>query len=585
MTTQNKHRLLCRPTFLYLLVTALLLLLVPTSTYASHIVGGDIGYRCLGNDQYEITVNVYRDCFYGEEDAQFDDPASVGIFNGRNNSLLQELEIPFMEDDTLQAVFFDDCLFVPGDVCVHTTTYRDTVTLFPNNDGYRIVYQRCCRNQTIKNITEPDLTGATYEIMLTRRAMLRCNSSPRFREWPPIFICVNTPIFYNHSAVDLDGDSLVYRLCTPLSGASQDIPQPQPPNAPPYDEVNWVEPTYGVDNVLGAGRELTINPETGFIVGRPALQGQFVVGVCVEEYRNGELLSVMRRDFQYNVGMCRETEAVISAPEVQCENLTVNFESLSQDFDELVWNFDFPNSDSAFISREENPTFTYPDTGRYTVQLVANPGRTCADTSFHEIYLQNNSLDVDFEIETYECEDSSILVLQDRTRDSIADLSAWFWEITYDDSLRTSSDQNPTFFVPKNTVGNVRLSVQSENGCVQAREFPFQTGLNDPVDLLQDTIFICEGDTVGLNANVDPETDYEYRWRPAIAINDPNVPNPQASPRNTTTYNVRISPPNDLCQVERSVTVVVVPPIEASFRATDDCNSGLERTFITPGDR
>jgi len=580
MTTQIKHRLLCRTYLIYPFIIGLLVMLFPVLSKASHIVGGEIGYRCLGNNQYEITVNVYRDCFYGEEDAQFDDPASVGIFNARNNSILQELQIPFVEDDTLEAVFFDDCLFVPGDVCVHTTTYRDTVTLFPNNDGYRFVYQRCCRNQTIKNITEPDLTGATYEIVLTRRAMLRCNSSPTFRDWPPIFICVNKPIFYNHSAEDIDGDSLVYRLCTPLAGATKDMPQPQPPSAPPYEEVNWVDPTYNVDNVLGAGRELTINPETGFIVGRPALQGQYVVGVCVEEYRNGELLSVTRRDFQYNVGMCRETVAEISAPNVQCDNLTVNFESLSQDFDVLVWNFNFPSEDSTFISMEENPTFTYPDTGRYTVQLIANPGSTCADTTFHELFLQNNSLNVDLDVEIYECEDSSILVFQDQTVDSIGDLSAWFWEITYGDSLLTSSEQNPTFFVPKNTAGNARLSVQSENGCVQAEEFPFQTGLDDPVNDLQDTIFICEGDTVGLNANVDPETEYEYRWRPAIAIDDPNVPNPQASPENTTTYFVRISPPNDLCQFERSVTVVVVPPIQADFATAEACDSGLERTFL-----
>jgi len=115
------------------------------SSKASHIVGGEIGYRCLGGGQYEITLNVYRDCFYAEEDTEFDDPASVGIFNARTGMLLQEVRMDFMQDDTLSGIFQDNCLIIPSDVCVHTSTYRDTVTLTTISDGYEIVYQRCCR--------------------------------------------------------------------------------------------------------------------------------------------------------------------------------------------------------------------------------------------------------------------------------------------------------------------------------------------------------------------------------------------------------------------------------------------------------
>ena len=40
---------------------------------ATHIVGGELYYQCLGNDQYRITLNVYRDCYNGVP--PFDDPA------------------------------------------------------------------------------------------------------------------------------------------------------------------------------------------------------------------------------------------------------------------------------------------------------------------------------------------------------------------------------------------------------------------------------------------------------------------------------------------------------------------------------
>ncbi|MBK7693908.1 MAG: hypothetical protein IPI30_06205 [Saprospiraceae bacterium] len=32
---------------------------------ATHIVGGDMTYRCLGNNQYEISLTVRRDCLNG----------------------------------------------------------------------------------------------------------------------------------------------------------------------------------------------------------------------------------------------------------------------------------------------------------------------------------------------------------------------------------------------------------------------------------------------------------------------------------------------------------------------------------------
>ena len=36
-----------------------------------------MGYTCLGNNQYEIRLTIYRDCENGNPDAYFDDPASI----------------------------------------------------------------------------------------------------------------------------------------------------------------------------------------------------------------------------------------------------------------------------------------------------------------------------------------------------------------------------------------------------------------------------------------------------------------------------------------------------------------------------
>ncbi|MFB6306031.1 MAG: hypothetical protein ABEH43_03430, partial [Flavobacteriales bacterium] len=38
------------------------LLLIPSKVQASHAMGADITYECLGNDQYVFTLVLYRDC-------------------------------------------------------------------------------------------------------------------------------------------------------------------------------------------------------------------------------------------------------------------------------------------------------------------------------------------------------------------------------------------------------------------------------------------------------------------------------------------------------------------------------------------
>ena len=138
---------------------------------ATHIVGGEMNYTALGNDQYEITLTIFRDCYNGSPNAWFDDPAAIGIYNSKME-LIDSLFIPLMGNDTLTPVLSDPCFVVPPDVCVHTTTYRVVKELKPILGGYNLIYQRCCRNQTILNIIDPLDTGATYGVSISERALL-----------------------------------------------------------------------------------------------------------------------------------------------------------------------------------------------------------------------------------------------------------------------------------------------------------------------------------------------------------------------------------------------------------------------------
>ena len=86
-------------------------------------------------------------------------------------------------------------------------------------------------------------------------------------------------------------------------GATKERPIPQPATRPPYDQVVYKSP-YNLDNLLG-GVPLSINQQ-GMLTATPNTIGQFLVGVCVQEYRNGQLIGSTRRDFEYNVVDCED---------------------------------------------------------------------------------------------------------------------------------------------------------------------------------------------------------------------------------------------------------------------------------------
>ncbi len=327
---------------------------------ATHIVGGEMTYTCLGNNQYQVQLTIFRDCYYGVP--WFDSPASIGVFTS-NNMLFTQALVPLnpILNDTLNPTLGSECFVAPPDVCVHTTTYTTTITLPYLPGGYHLVYQRCCRNNTISNIVGPSDTGATYSIEISGQALLECNNSPIFNNWPPLYLCVNQPFEIDQSAVDPDGDSLVYVLCNPLRGATPNNPMPQPPNAPPYLPVQWINPPYNTNNMLNGlpgGVPMTIDPVTGLLTGTPNTIGQFVIGICVEEYRNGVLIGVKRRDYQVNVGVCSIATAAFFAPEIICDSYQVTLANQSQSANSFLWHFDDPANPGA-TSTLVNPTYTY----------------------------------------------------------------------------------------------------------------------------------------------------------------------------------------------------------------------------------
>lgn len=588
--------------FTRVLLLTFSIFLFSTQSKATHIVGGEINYKCLGNNQYELTMTVFRDCFNGIPN--FDNPAYIGVFDINDNLVANVamngvLSIPYIFDDTIDPGLLDPCLVIPPNVCVDVTTYTAIITLPFLAGGYNIVYQRCCRNVTIANIINPDATGATYNIFITEQALLECNSSAVFNEWPPTYICVNLPIVIDHSATDAEGDSIVYRMCTPLDGGEQTSclpnnqqvpcfdplqpcgPIPCPPFNPPFNPVIW-NPPFNEADMLG-GVPLAIDSETGLLTGTPNQIGQFVVGICLDEYRNGNLISSTRRDFQYNVGDCGQTTSAFFAPEVQCDDFEVDFINGSSHADDYLWYFDYPNNTGA-TSTLENPSYTYSDTGVYTVMLIAQPNQPCTDTSYQDIYLQLPTLTAEYDYEFIGCTDSLIIVVSDLSYDTFSTIVAWEWELRSSAGflLGTSNLQNPTFVITTSTIVTLELTVTAQNGCEQfiSESFPATVFSSD---ILPDQIIGCLGDSVEMNP--DPYLNATYVWSPTDGLSDPFSPNPLAFPEFSTTYSVYVV--NEFnCEIYDTVELVILDdiPMVNAFAEPDTIYAGQSSQLISTDD-
>lgn len=284
------------------------LLAFPALLPARHIVGGDLTYTCLGPSgpgfsTYEIKLVLYRDCRPVENfptNTPFDPEARIQFFDGATNASLNSRSLILTDSISLPLTSSDTCVQLPDDLCYLSATYSDLVRLPNNPNGYHLAWGRCCRNQTIVNLTEPGAYGAMFTAFIPNTAL--CNSSPVFTNDLPTYICQNSFFDFDHSATDPDGDSLVYRITTPFHAGDPLDPIPDP-TPPPHQTVLFRHP-FSLDDPMGGNPPLAIDARTGRIQTIPDRLGQFVFSVSVFEYRNGQLLGEVKRDIQINVIDC-----------------------------------------------------------------------------------------------------------------------------------------------------------------------------------------------------------------------------------------------------------------------------------------
>ena len=513
----------------FLLPVVFFMTAMQVNVNATHIIGGDISYTCLGDDWYEIRLELRRDCENGQ--APWDDLLHVSLWSDdfkwqilprQGDAKQNAVRFHFADAEVLSEDVNQLCGASNIPVCVERSVYTSTVRLHPfepgssyydrAKDGIRMVYMECCRNETLSNIQDPLATGMRIEAFLSAQTLASCNSAPEFQAWPEIYICVGESLTFDHSVVDPDGDDITYSLCTPWTGGTQNDPDPIGLSGVETPElVQWITGFDQTNMLGGAGANaLAIDPNTGILTASPTMVGQFAVAICIEERRGGELMSMTRRDFQYNVSLCgAQPNGTISTDGSICElDGSTTFTADLENADAVQWLFDYPNS--TVHSTDLSTTYGFPTEGQYVIGLiVTNTSLDCSTTILDTVNVYNAEITAAFDNTpgTPGC-DSQAYTFTDVSTGNY-NIVSWDWSA----GGQTSADQNPQFDL--NTLGanSVTLTVTDENGCTATVtndvDVSFSPQITVTVTGNEDDL-CAEGNVILTASSDDPNVTFEW---------------------------------------------------------------------------
>ena len=552
-------------------------------SFARHIAGGEIFYQWVGpgattgTSIYNVTLRLFRDC--NSLGAQLDPTVNIAIFDKFTNTAVNGSPFTVSLDhiQTIQKSGNVPCIINPPAVCYQVGFYYFTVTLPNNQMGYWITFQRCCRVDNISNLSQAIGVGATYvgSIAGTNTIGTGHNSSPQFVMRDTALVCQNRNFTLDFGATDPDGDNLVYQFCEAYSGGTEGSPVVTNPPPPPYLIVPYGN-GYTAFTPLGPG--VTINPNTGIISGIAPGAGSYVITVCINEYRNGSLINTHRKDFILKVADCDFVAAQLPISATFCDDFNVSFANQTPSSLIYAWHWDFgvtsvTNDTSIF----ETPSYTYADTGIYTVKLVVNPGDQCSDSATMQLGVYPGFFP-DFTT-------SGVCVTKpttftDATTTVYGVVNGWRWNFGETTVINdTSRLQNPVYSYPTTGTKVAQLIVQSSKGCVDT-VYKDIIIIDKPLLAMafRDTL-ICNIDTLQLSAIGSGA----FSWSPNYNIISPNTATPLVYPKTTTWYKVQLA--DNGCVNNDSVRVRVVDRVTLNARAdTTFCaGDGVQLSANTNG--
>lgn len=289
---------------------------------ASHLMGGEITWDCLGGGQYVFNMKLYRDC----NGAVVPSTVSLDVSNcpaltSIPLNLVSQTDISPVCNAAGPAISCSAAMSAPGwpssaspvAGAVQESMYQSapvTLSGTPPPAGWVFAYVGCCRNSSVTNLVTPSSYGYTLRAIMhsfSGQDESPCfDSSPKFLESPSSVICLGTPFTYNHNAYDPERDSLYYSFADPLDDYNAGTSTFGPGNPAPIPFSSGYSATSPLPGTTQNPSNIpaTINASTGEISFTSLTQGNFVTVVKVEAWKCGQLVAEIYREMQIVLLAC-----------------------------------------------------------------------------------------------------------------------------------------------------------------------------------------------------------------------------------------------------------------------------------------
>ncbi len=556
----------------YLLAALLFTLVIGKYSYGSHAMGLDLTYECLGNNEYEFTLNFYQDCA-GLVDLT--DP-SLTI---SSTSCNQILNLDLTEDLTISGQEVSQICDDENSTCTGGTIqgveqyiWTGTITLPEECDDWIISFSECCRNDAITNLEDADLYDLYVEALLVNTDGL-CNNSPTFTSLPVPYLCINQQNFYNHGVFDVDGNTLQFTLINPMDQGAVDIPY---------------NPGFTPDMPITTDPgDFNFDASSGQMIFTPTMEEVDVITVLVEEFDEyGNLIGSIIRDIQIILVDCDneqstlaggitgldQTQAtLIDSTTVEvCPGATLDFEIVGVDPDSMDTLFLNTNLASAIPDAVFTTSGINPITGSFTW----TPTQDDIGLNSFSVVLQDNSCPIPssqifgfniFVIEganagpdqvycnaggpvTIVAAGGSVFTwTTDQADDGIVSQSA------NGDTLVVAPDQTTTYFLESN-LNSFNCQLFDTVVVSIAPDFPYTVTPN---------LDVCRFEDIQLSLDADPAFGpYTYLWDPPEGLSDFEIANPTLVADQSVSYTVTATSAEG-CEIVETVNINVtgVAPI------------------------
>jgi gliding motility-associated-like protein len=522
--------------------------------YADHLKGGFFTYEYVGpgtnnssNLAYRVKLTVYMDCSSENNPGQLTDPINITIFNTGTTTMVKNVSASISQKFQLRKTKDDECITGNQTGCYYFIVIYDAgiIELPPRPAGYTLSYQRCCRIIDIQNMPASPASstfGNTYSISIPGTGTpfrADTNSSPKFLVNDTAVVCGNSFFEIPFIATDPNGDSLSYYFCDAWSGGGQasgsgpTSSTPDPAAPPPYNVIPYRN---GFNGSAPLGSGVSINPRTGLISGiAPGAFGEYVVTVCVSEFRQGTLIANSRKELHLKVGQCAPIQATLDPSYITCDGFTLTFSNKTNNgVQTYFWDFGVTTqtNDTANIAK---PTFTYSDTGTYKLKLIVNRGQSCADstTALAKVYpgffpgFTSSGICLNKPTSFF-----------DTTLSLYGGVDGWRWNFgDASTTTDTSTLKNPSYTYSQTGKKTIQLIVSSSKGCLDTVFRDITIIDKPPLNIIPQDTLICNGDNVQLQA----VGNGIFSWTPATNISSTTVANPVVNPTSTTDYIVELN--------------------------------------------